>query len=280
MQLSNYTNITNALFNRQWLLDKGSHKALCMSISKIEDMDSEELCIDVTPMLTVMGDIAYIRIQGIITAGLGLSPEDCECLGIVDSQQVIGALRLAEKDNAVKGIMLVINSAGGMVNGTPEVGEAVYNCSKPVVAYCDVLTASAAYWIASQADLIVAQPSTEIGSIGVYTTVMDSSEYFSSLGFKNNLIKAGKYKAIGVDGVAVSKEQLDYMQGEIDSTMEWFKEAVTRRRTIKADAMQGQCFYAKDGIYRGLVDVLGSGETAVEELTALIEQNSNTNSGF
>jgi ClpP class serine protease len=68
-----------------------------------------------------------------------------------------------------RGIILSFDSPGGAVSGVSEFANEIRNrtTKKPVMAYVEGIAASAAYWLASAADNIIAGPSAEVGSIGV-----------------------------------------------------------------------------------------------------------------
>ena len=112
-------------------------------------------------------------------------------------------------------VILDIDSPGGTVAGTPELGAAVaaLNGQKPVYAFSSGLMCSAAYWIASQAEAIYATPSARVGSIGVVQTVIDNSARLHAEGIKvfgsdaltrdEKLFLGGDYSVRGFDQDAV-----------------------------------------------------------------------------
>ena len=87
-------------------------------------------------------------------------------------------------DPAVGMIVLDVDSPGGVVTGTPEAADAIYAAAKrkKVVALVNPLCASAGYWLASQASEIIAVPSADIGSIGVYQLHWDDSQFWADRG--------------------------------------------------------------------------------------------------
>jgi ClpP class serine protease len=83
-------------------------------------------------------------------------------------------------DESIGAIVIQIDSPGGNVAGTPEVARKIYEArgkGKAIIAQADSLMASAAYYIGAAADEIVATPSSEVGSIGVYAVHEDASGY-------------------------------------------------------------------------------------------------------
>ena len=178
--------------------------------------------------------------------------------GGVSTIDATAGLAAAETDPAVQSILLYIDSPGGTVAGTADFANAIANCSKPVTAYVSDMACSAAYWLASQADEIVANSTASIGSIGVYTVVTDSSRLYEDAGVKVNLVKAGEFKGTGVDGVPITADQLDDVQREINGIYEIFVASVaagrgmpvTRAKTLAT----GQTWIASEAKELGLVD--------------------------
>ena len=87
-----------------------------------------------------------------------------------DAQRLV---EQAAEDPVVAAILLRVDSPGGTVAGVSDLAEAVYAARKvkPVSAYISDLGASAAYYIASQAQRLYADSDALVGSIGVYSVV-------------------------------------------------------------------------------------------------------------
>ncbi|WP_172682970.1 S49 family peptidase [Verrucomicrobium spinosum] len=79
------------------------------------------------------------------------------------------------------------------------------------------------YWLASQADVIAAAPSSCIGSIGVYMALLDETRALEMEGYTVNLIKAGKHKAMGASFQKLTDEERAIFQGQVDSIYADFK---------------------------------------------------------
>lgn len=94
-------------------------------------------------------------------------------------------IAMADNDPNVSSIMLYIDSGGGTVTGTHELAKAIKDTKKPVIACVSDTCASAAVWVASQADEIYCtSPVGNIGSIDVLTWHTDYSVYYESFGIK------------------------------------------------------------------------------------------------
>jgi ClpP class serine protease len=125
---------------------------------------------------------------------------------------------------------------------------------KATVAFTDTEMASAAYWIGSQADRVVATPSATVGSIGVYMAFADVSKAYESMGVKMEVIKSGTLKGAGIEGTSLSEGQRADLQAQVDSIHADFRSAVrSKRRLVDDSNMEGQVFSGKVGAQKGLV---------------------------
>jgi signal peptide peptidase SppA len=143
-------------------------------------------------------------------------------------------VRAAANDDSIIGILLHIDSPGGMVAGTVDLADeiAVAKKKKPVYAYIEDLGASAAYWIASQADKVFANRSAEVGSIGVFMVVTDWSAYAEKEGAKVHVVKFGQFKGAGMPGTEVTDEQLAEWQKSVDGFGDMFVDAIAAGRGL------------------------------------------------
>ncbi len=132
--------------------------------------------------------------------------------------------------------------------------------------------ASLAYWIGSQARAIVASRSAIVGSIGVFTTVTDYTQYLAAAGIKVEVIKnkEADYKAAGVPGTSLTDAQRSYLQDSVQASFQEFQAAVTLKRRIEAAAMRGQTFNGLKSKSAGLVDAIGDRSYALSILRSLL----------
>lgn len=192
-----------------------------------------------------------IPIAGVI--GKGLSPLE-KMTGAVDVSDIADTIDDYAMNPQVTRIAFQVSSPGGTVTGVEELANKVRNIAKPTMSYSDTEMASAAYWIASAADKVVASPSSTIGSVGVYMVVADYSEAAKAEGIKMIVIKAGQHKAIGVPGVEVTADQQSHLQEGVDEIHGDFKAAVLKtRKLVKAEDMEGQVFSGKQAAQRNLI---------------------------
>ncbi len=151
-------------------------------------------------------------------------------------------LREALGDEQVTGILLDVDSPGGLVDLVPEVAAEIRAArgTKPIVAIANTFAASAAYWLASQADELVVTPSGEVGSIGVFVAHEDWSRFDERMGVTTTLIAAGKYKTEGNPLEPLSDEAREAMQAKVDEYYGMFVADVAKGRGVSEKAVRGE----------------------------------------
>ena len=202
------------------------------------------------------GGVAIIPVAGVIGHKLG---PVAKMLGGVDALDVMAAIELAADDDEVDTIILDIDSPGGTVAGVPELAETVEavqeSGTKKIYAYTDSQMASAAYWLAAGANGIFAAPSADVGSVGVYLPVMDTSAALAEQGVSVEIFKSGKYKAAGFPGVALDEEVRKHLQLEVMDTYNEFSGFVKKYRPeLSYDSLQGQTFTGRRAAEIGMID--------------------------
>lgn len=194
------------------------------------------------------------------------------------TEETAAALREAASAKSIIGIRLDIDSGGGAVDAIAPMLDAIsfsQGLGKPVVASCD-LCASAAYYVACHCDEIVADNaiSAEFGSIGVMMQFPDYAKYYEQKGIKVHTIYSdlSTYKnapfeaALKGDYKSIREEQLNPLARE-------FQQAVRLHRpNLASDVegiLRGRMFYAVDARKYGLIDTIGTADTATEEVRRL-----------
>jgi len=216
-------------------------------------------------------NVAVIDVAGVIGRKVSMLEKSS---GVTDVNDIADALSAAEEDDT-DGIVMRFDTPGGTVSGVPELAMLMREVgeSKPIVAYVDGMAASAGYWLASQSHAIVTTPSSVVGSVGVYMAMLDTSRAFEMQGVKMDVIKAGKYKGVGIQGTSLSEEQRALIQAEVDEIHAMFKGAVNIGRGGVADEyMQGQDFMGEKSVSIGMADQLGTLDDAVELVRVIKEK--------
>ena len=287
-----FPNVLTMLYCEPWLILSETHRRLCQIVDAhidgsahnpgglIEQMekvlaDEPQAGIQGGPRETrkpyeLAGSIALIPMHGVIGKRVGCFEK---MSGAVDVDDVERLLDAALGDDDVEGILLHIDSPGGTVTGVPELANkvAAATSEKRVLSFTDNMAASAAYWIGCGADEFYAAPSASTGSIGVYLAWLDVSRAYEMGGYKTELIKVGRHKAVGLAGTTLSDEQRDLLTARVEQIGVWFKGFVSAHREgVAAESMEGQTFYGRDAKAAGLVDEIGSLSDAIERLRFLI----------
>jgi len=213
------------------------------------------------------GKIAQINVTGTLTKrGSSLS----ESGGMIGLRR---AVRSAAADPDVAAILLKIDSPGGTVAGTSDLGDeiAAARQKKPVYAFVEDLAASAAYWLASQADKIYANTATaDIGSIGVYMAVYDYSRLAANEGIEAVVIRSSPLKGAGVPGDKITDEQKAVWQELVDTSFAAFKAAIQRGRGMSdeqvAAVATGRVYRASEAQRLRLIDGIQSFDATLAEL--------------
>lgn len=210
---------------------------------------------------TVQNGVAVICIEGVISKRMNLFSYFS---GGISTQALQQSLADAEADATVHSIVTCIDSPGGEVDGTQVAANAIAASKKPVIAFIDGLGASAAYWLASQADQIfIADDTTWVGSIGVVTAHTDRSKADEASGKKITEVTAGKYKRIASSHAPLSPEGHQTLQDQVDHVYSIFVDAVAAGRGMSvdqviADMADGRIFIGQQAIDAGLVDGISS----------------------
>ncbi len=210
--------------------------------------------------------VAVVRI-----AGPMMKPQSS--FGGTSTVQARKDIRQAVADPNVSAIMLEIESPGGTVAGTSELASEVIRAkaAKPVWAQIDDLGASAAYWVASQADKVFANADTaHVGSIGTYLPMYDMSGLAEREGVRTLVFATGPLKGAGVRGAKITDEQAEYFQQLVNDTQRAFDLAVQVGRGLTdqqlADVRTGAVWTAPQAKKRGLIDGIQPGEKTRDDL--------------
>jgi signal peptide peptidase SppA len=186
------------------------------------------------------------------------------------------ALRFGEAVAAedVKAVVLHIDSPGGLVTGVHEFAGHIFAAReiKPVVAYVSGLGTSAAYWLASAAERVVADATALLGSIGVVAAWTDDKEARKSKGLTDYEVVSSQSPNKRLD--PASEEGRSALQRILDETADIFIADVARNRG-KSTAMvieqfgQGGIMLAAEAVKVGMADEIASLEYVIAALSGV-----------
>ncbi len=206
-------------------------------------------------------------------AGLGGNVGIVEVFGVLDEtlgRKVIEQLEDWTGAGNIKAIVLHVNSPGGGVAISQEVYDAVNRArdTKPVVVSMASVAASGGYYISCPADVIVANPGTLTGSIGVIMQFYTAGGLMEKIGISQETIKAGDLKDVGSLDREMTGEERLMLPSVVMDTHEQFILAISEGRGLDEDAIRpladGSIYTGHQAYNLGLVDTLGGLTEAVD----------------
>ena len=189
------------------------------------------------------------------------------------TEEIASQIQKATHHKNIAAIVLDIDSGGGACNAVAPLTDAIgkaRSAGKPVVASCD-LAASAAYWVASSCNKIVANNgiSSEFGSIGVMCSFADARPVYEKMGYQFHEIYADQSTNKNEDfNLALKGDYSLIKQESLNPLAITFQESVKANRpNLRTDIpglLSGKMFYAKPALEAGLIDEIGSLTRAVD----------------
>jgi len=191
--------------------------------------------------------------------------------GTIGSDSAVRLLRKARYDDAIKGVVLRIDSPGGSMLASEIIRreiDALRDAGKPVIASMSSTAASGGYYIAMDADEIWASPTTLTGSIGVFAVVPTFQQTLEKIGVTTDGVGTTKLAgALGVDR-SLTPEAKEILQASVEHAYDTFigHVAAARNKPVnEIDAVaQGRVWSGVDASTHGLVDKLGSYRQALD----------------
>ncbi|MBZ0168630.1 peptidase S49 [Candidatus Methylomirabilis lanthanidiphila] len=196
---------------------------------------------------------------------------------ILDSKEVIAQLEKYRTNPTVKAIVLRINSPGGGVAPSQEIYEEILKTrqtnKKPIVTSMGSVAASGGYYIAAATDLIIANPGTITGSIGVLLQVPNISGLMQKIGVKSVVVKSGRHKDLASPTRDMTESERQILQGMLDDVHGQFIDVVAKDRQLDREKVEaiadGRIFSGREAQSIGLVDQLGNLQDAIERAGTL-----------
>ncbi len=207
--------------------------------------------------------VAIVYAEGMIVNGEGDSDQ-------VGGDRVSRELRRLRHNDEVKAIVLRVNSPGG----SPVASEIVLRelnlikNEKPVIVSMGSLAASGGYWIAANADTIIAEAMTITGSIGVFGIYPNFKEIANRTGVTFDGVKTSKYADIFTVIRPKTDDELKLLQEYTDFIYNSFIERVAEGRNLSLNEVkaiaEGRIWSGLEALEVGLVDKLGGLDDAID----------------
>jgi signal peptide peptidase SppA len=224
--------------------------------------ESVDFVAQAAPKSTTKNAVAVMPLFGIISQRMNLITAFS---GGTSTELFTAQFREYMANPSVKSIVIDVASSGGGVSGIEELHTEIMAArgKKRVVAVANSMMASAAYWISSAAEEIVATPGAEVGSIGVRAVHFDYSAAYEKEGIKPTIIQAGKFKAEGNPYEPLGDEAKAFYQERADRYYESFLKAISSGRDVpvadvKKGYGQGRMLDARQAFDAGMVDRIGT----------------------
>jgi protease-4 len=190
---------------------------------------------------------------------------------ILDAEKTDTQLRKFGDDDAVKAIILHINSPGGGAAASQEIYHEVLRVRqekhKKVIASVESVGASGAYYIASACDKIYANDASVVGSIGVIMEWTNYGDLMRWAKLKSVVIHAGELKDAGDPTHDMTPQEAAYFQSLVDNMYEQFVQDVASGRHTTADKIKllatGQVWTGQQSLPLGLIDKIGGYRVAL-----------------
>ena len=197
--------------------------------------------------------------------------------GIVDTE-VIKTVKKIHKDDAIKAVVLRVNSPGGSADASEQIWHAIKTLQEkglPVVVSMGDYAASGGYYISCGADYIYAEPTTLTGSIGIFGTVPNARKLMDKIGLDFDGVSTNKHSALTINAIykGMNKQEFALMQSMVERGYDLFTKRCADGRGVSQEEIkkvgEGRVWLGKDALEIGLVDELGNINNAIAKAAEL-----------
>lgn len=203
--------------------------------------------------------IGLLRVDGSLT----YKPVTTVCGEVGTSYKSLVERVEAMVDAGIKTLVMECSSGGGEASHVFQAADeirAICDTNQiKLIGYADTRACSAAYALLCICDVVVANPSAELGSIGCVVALLDTSQAMAQAGLKRIFISSGESKVPFAEDGSFKKEFLEDIQAEVDTLNQEFAEHVSKHTGIDAKnimAMQAKVFNAQNALKLGLCDAV------------------------
>lgn len=196
--------------------------------------------------------------------------------GLVGGETLAQSLREARLDDDIDAVVLRIDSPGGSMMASEVIRRevaALTAAGKPVVASMGTVAASGGYYIAMDADRVLAAPTTITGSIGVFAVLPTFQRTLAKLGITNDGFGTTRLAGAADLDRELSPEARQILQASVEHSYKTFVESVARARERQPDEIeriaQGKVWTGADAKEAGIIDELGGVDEAIAQAAEL-----------
>lgn len=193
----------------------------------------------------------------------------------IQDKYFVNEIEKLRKDNNIKAVVFRINSGGGSAYASEQIWKAISDLKeeKPVVVSMGDMAASGGYYIACNANKIVAQPTTITGSIGIFGMIPNFSGTLDKLGISADVVKTNEFSDFGNISRAFNAQEAAMMQSYVDSGYDLFLTRCAEGRGMSKDSLakyaEGRVWTGNQAKEIGLVDELGGVDEAIRAAAEL-----------
>lgn len=206
--------------------------------------------------------IGILYAQGNIVSGTGAAN--------IQDKYMVDQIEKLRKDEDIKAVVFRINSGGGSAYASEQIWKAITDLKKekPVVVSMGDVAASGGYYIACNANKIVAQPTTLTGSIGIFGMIPNMEGTAEKVGIATDVVKTNEFGDFGNITRPFNDQEKQLMQNMIERGYDLFLTRCAEGRNMPKDSLalyaEGRVWTGNQAKEIGLVDELGGIERAIE----------------
>ena len=212
--------------------------------------------------------LAIDKVAVIVAKGEIFDGEQPE--GTIGGDTLAEMLAATRNDSDVAAIVLRIDSPGGSAFASEVIRDAISAIREadiPLVVSMGSVAASGGYWIAAEADRILAMPTSITGSIGIYALLPTFERSLKSLGITSDGVGTSRLAGTGSIDRALTDEARDYLQLALEHGYESFLNLVAKGRDMDinsvAELAGGRIWTGREAFQLGLIDQVGDLKEAI-----------------
>ena len=214
--------------------------------------------------------IAVLHVSGVIASGS--SSHDAVNGAVAGSDTIVEQLERIRDDDSIKAIVLRVDSPGGSSVASDVIWRELSitrdeNPNRPLIASMSDLAASGGYYISMPAQIIVAQPGTLTGSIGIFGGKVAIGDTLGKVGITTETVQSGKNATLSSPFVPFTPEQRERLMAYMNVFYQGFVEKAAESRHTTPERInavaQGRVWTGRQARDHGLVDELGGLERAI-----------------
>ena len=211
-------------------------------------------------------------VGGIMSGKSNPGPQGSSVMG---DRTIMKAIKDARNDDSIEAIILRIDSGGGSALASDQMWREIYKTTndstnqKPFIASMSGVAASGGYYIACEADTIIAQSTTITGSIGVISIGFNLSELYDKIGINKEVLKRGEFSDFLTQSRKWTEEEHQKMKKSTEYYYKEFKNRVLEGRpNLNPEELDklalGRVWSGNTALENGLIDEVGGINKTIE----------------